>query len=176
MRFHCLHICQQLYLLCRLLSPRKSEISFSRLFNFFCKSALIERKFAMGVRLNSNNLKNKRIITSFSVQYITINTLLSTLNHVCPYCHCCNLFLLPFLNERLQPGREHKEGYGVIVIKVCNDQKWNIYISTRATNSCVLHRPTLHPTRHNQLLHNALTLKTCRVQAIFAKTSFEEEE
>ena len=41
-----------------------------------------------------------------------------TLNHVCPYCHCCNLFLLPFLNERLQPGGEHKEGDGVIVIKV----------------------------------------------------------
>lgn len=47
MRFYCLHICQQLYLLCRLLSSRKSEISFSRLFGFFCKSALIERKSAM---------------------------------------------------------------------------------------------------------------------------------
>ena len=46
----------------------------------------------------------------------------------------------------------------------------------RVGNPCVLHRPTLHPARFNLLFYNRLTLKTCRVQAIFVKTNFEEEE
>ena len=46
----------------------------------------------------------------------------------------------------------------------------------RVGNPCVLHRPTLHPARFNLLFYNRLTLKTCRVQAIFAKTRFWGKE
>ena len=46
----------------------------------------------------------------------------------------------------------------------------------RVGKCSVLHRPTLRPTRFKQLLYRQLTLKTCRVQANFAKNIFEEEE